>query len=766
MITNRDRGWRTRAAGLACALAAVGTLPAQTATETVIHSFGFFTSGANPCGNLFRNRQGTLYGATYNGGRENEGVVFELGSAGYKVLHSFQGGTDGANPYSGVIEDPAGNLYGTTYQGGSSGAGVVYKVDPSGQETVLYTFTGGADGGHPYAGVIVDSSGNLFGTTYSGGLTNCTGGCGVVYKISPLGKETVLYSFTGGADGANPYGGVTSDGEGNLFGTTYRGGANQIGVIYKLSASGQESVPLAFTIGSSSGGPTSGVVRDSSGNLYGTTYADVYKLTPAGQFQVLGEFSTFTWGPVSPANVALDGEGNLYGNTDVPSRSGTRTPYGVLYKIDTTGHIAIVYAFPGPPAASNAVGFGPSGGVVADSAGNVYGITPYSGVGGAIYKVDAAGQETTLFSFPGAPGGTLPYGGATVAQGSLYGVTKTGGQWNAGVVFKLDARGNETVLHEFTGGADGIDPESAVVLDAAGNVYGTTIGGGAANAGVVYMVDTSGNETVLYSFTGGADGAMPNGVIVDSQGNLYGTTFGGGDGSATGIQEGVLFKLDPVGNLTVLHSFTGLSDGGVPTAGVIRDSAGNLYGTTNEGGLGVGVIYKIDPSGEETVLYTFGGGSDGGNPIGGVIFGPDGALYGATSGGGKPASGDEGEGVVFKFAARQYAVLYTFSGGPDGGFPAQGVVRDAGGNLYGTTSGGGSECGCGVVFEVDPAGQETVLYTFTGGSDGAEPWSGVVLGQDGKLYGTTPSGGLGTYTVGPLGDGWGGSGVVYRINTP
>ena len=158
----------------------------------MLHSFGYFTEGANPYGTLFRNAEGVMYGTTWDGGSVNEGVVYELGSAGYRVLYSFKGGNDGANPYSGVAQDAAGNLYGTTYGGGASNAGVVYKIDASGQETVLYTFTGGADGGYPYAGVVVDSSGNLYGTTYGGGLANCTGGCGVVYEVSPAGQEKVL----------------------------------------------------------------------------------------------------------------------------------------------------------------------------------------------------------------------------------------------------------------------------------------------------------------------------------------------------------------------------------------------------------------------------------------------------------------------------------------------------------------------------------------------------------------------------------------------
>ena len=158
-------------------------------------------------------------------------MVYKVDTAGQEtVLYSFTGGADGGEPWAGVIRDAAGNLHGTTYYGGTAGVGVVYKVDTAGQETTLYSFTIGADGGQPYAGVIRDSAGNLYGTTYYGG----TAGAGVVYKLDPAGQETVLYSFTGGADGGSPRAGVIRDAAGNLYGTAYSGGTESSGVIFKI----------------------------------------------------------------------------------------------------------------------------------------------------------------------------------------------------------------------------------------------------------------------------------------------------------------------------------------------------------------------------------------------------------------------------------------------------------------------------------------------------------------------------------------------------
>jgi uncharacterized repeat protein (TIGR03803 family) len=164
-------------------------------------------------------------------------------------------------------------------------------------------------------------------------------------------------------------------------------------------------------------------------------------------------------------------------------------------------------------------------------------------------------------------------------------------------VYKLDLAGHETVLHSFSG-RDGAEPSNGIIGDSAGNLYGTTVGGGSTGSGVVYKLDVTGNYTILYSFTGGPDGGSPEaGVIRDSAGNLYGTTYNGGiapPASPRGF--GVLFKLDNAGHYTVLHTFTGGSDGGNPSGSLIPDSAGNLYGTTANGGpANAGVVYRVKP---------------------------------------------------------------------------------------------------------------------------------------------------------------------------
>jgi uncharacterized repeat protein (TIGR03803 family) len=201
-------------------------------------------------------------------------VGFKLDTVGnYTVLYSFTGGADGGTPEAGVIRDSAGNLYGTTQYGGQAGWGAVYKLDTAGNETVLYSFTGGADGGYPVAGVVRDSTGNLHGTTENGGIVNGVRpfGNGMVYKVDTSGQETVLYSFTGGADGNQPNAGVIRDSAGNLYGTA-DGGSSGWGVLYMVDTAGNYNLLYNFTGGADGGWPLAGVIRDSAGNLYGTAY--------------------------------------------------------------------------------------------------------------------------------------------------------------------------------------------------------------------------------------------------------------------------------------------------------------------------------------------------------------------------------------------------------------------------------------------------------------------------------------------------------------
>jgi uncharacterized repeat protein (TIGR03803 family) len=376
-------------------------------------------------------------------------------------------------------------------------------------------------------------------------------------------------------------------------------------------------------------------------------------------------------------------------------------------------------------------------------------------------------RYNVLYTFTGGTDGAVPQGALIQdSQGNLYGTTRVAGDLfgclndtgtGCGVVFKLNAQGGETVLHTFYGYGlgDGVYPQSDLIQDAEGNLYGTTPVDGSENGeGVAFKVDQSGNETILYRFgpPGGTNGNAPMaGLVRDQEGNLYGTTSGGGDSSGCGSDGcGVLFKLDPAGNLTVLYNFTGGTDGSYPSADLVQDNQGNFYGTTLHGGgtPDAGVVFKVDATGRETVIYRFTGGADGGSPYAGVVRDGNGNLYGTTAFGGlSGCSGGSDCGVIFKVdSSGRETVLHSFTGGADGAWPYGRLVRDQQGNLYGTTYSGGNPTGpcggfCGVVFKLTSTGQETVLYSFNGEDDGGFPYAGLLRDQSGNLYGTTENGG-------------------------
>jgi len=360
---------------------------------------------------------------------------------------------------------------------------------------------------------------------------------------------------------------------------------------------------------------------------------------------------------------------------------------------------------------------------------------------------------TTLYSFAGGEDGAFPEGGLVLdSQGNLYGTTIYGGAHLKGTVFELTPSSNETVLHSFGSrsittlcfrliedGWDGAFPNPGLTVDSQGNLYGTTHGGDICDLGTVFRVSSSGAEKVLYRFSGGANGANPGGLISDSQGNLYGATQGG----LTRFCCGTIFEVTSSGTEKTLYRFTGGADGNIPLAGLVLDSSGNLYGTTIGGGAyGYGTVFKLTPDGTETVLFSF---QFSESSVGNLALDSGGNLYGVT---GNAHNGGAGGGSIFKLTSTgTKTVLYSFTG-PDGDGPS-GVILDKQGNLYGTTANGGvgAGCvpvGCGVVFQVTPNGTEKVLYNFTGAADGADPFGVLVLDSQGNLYGTTAIGGSGS----------------------
>jgi len=843
-------------------------------TETVLYNFGTVAGdGANPSGSLIFDAAGNLYGTATSGGAHGLGIVFELSpgaSAGgawtEKVLYSFQGGTtDGANPERvALVRDASGNLYGTTKFGGAYGSntsgGTVFELSPgtggTWTEKVIHSFGSGTDGAEPVAGVTLDaSSGNVYGTTLIGGQY----AAGTVFELSASGAtwtEKVLHSFNeNGVDGKNPYDPVILDARGNVYGTTYGGGANPsfLGIVFELSpsASGEWTEQVLHTFTGDPFGtapvpdgdfPYGGLVFDAAGNLYGATSGGgtagnggVFVMTPGPSSwteKLLYSFSASGSDGNSPAAMlGFDAAGNLYGTT-LSGGANSVGLYGTVFEIagvtaaqpkftpapgaytaaqkvtitDATAGAAIYYTMNG---STSPIRYTAPISVASSSIITAYATSPTlprSQAATAGYQIGsvvatpqfspAAGTYTVAQSVtiadpdPGATiyyttNGTVPttssakYTGpiAVTVSETIKAVAVAAGLTESAVAsadytITPVTPPQEAVLYSFGAySTDGIVASAGVIFDSAGNLYGTTTDGGTNKKGTVFeLLPVTGGgwtEKILYNFGAtSTDAVAPNAALIfDSKGNLYGTSALGGT-----IGMGTVFELSSAaGKWTekVLWSFgLSITDGEVPEAGLIFDSKGNLYGTTSQGGAnttwaagagGWGTVFELSPGTSawtEKVLFAFGylSQTDGYFPTAGVIFDSAGNLYGTTSDGGSGQDLDGG-GSVFELSPTtsgpwKETVLYSFGGGsPNGYSPQGGLVRNAAGNLYGTARSGGNGFGLdGTVFEVSPqAGggwSETVLHSFGAyETDGINPTSTLLFDAKGNLYGTTYAGG-------------------------
>jgi len=383
----------------------------------------------------------------------------------------------------------------------------------------------------------------------------------------------------------------------------------------------------------------------------------------------------------------------------------------------------------------------------------------------------AAQQYQVLYSFPGTPDGGGAYAGVAFdKKGDLYGTTSGGGAYQYGTVYKLkpqpSGQWSEKLLHSFSNGdPDGQEPQAGVVFDPEGNLYGMTPLGGVNHSGTVFQMTPGADGwtfNLIYTFCSQpncSDGGVPWGnLVLDKAGNLYGTAFN-------------VFELIPGPDgwtETVLHDFCQqpCNDGYLPFSGVILDAKGNLYGTTEKGGrYGWGTVFKVrhmpDGTWKERILHNFPSFSgDGVEPgLGHVVLDGAGNLYGSTFAGGTHRCGNSSCGTVFKLTAQpnghwKETILHEFKKISSGYGPTGGLTLDKAGNLYGTTIGGGNQCDCGVIYKLVPnpdgTWTYTVLHNFSG-SDGAQPEANLILDDNGNLYGTTVTGGPG------------GAGVVFKI---
>jgi uncharacterized repeat protein (TIGR03803 family) len=497
---------------LVVAVARTFTANAQTVTETVLHSFTGSPDGLDPVAEVVQGSDSNFYGTTRLGGTSDSGTVFRVSSDGtYTNLHSFGPYPDGTAPWAGLVQGSDSNFYGTTISGGSGthdapsgGAGTVFRISPSGTYTSLYSFASYTDdGGEPYGGLVQGTNGNFYGTTGAGGSSSCH--CGTVFEISPDGAETILYSFAGPPnDGAQPQAGLVLGSDGNFYGTTYFGGSSTncgsgCGTVFRISPDGSYSNLYSFGGYPVDGsGPRAALIEGIDGNFYGTTWiggsggacefgcGTVFQITPEGIETDLHSFDEQPDGANLGGALVQGSDSNFYGTT-----YGGGPGYGNVFRISSSGTFTTIYTIPYVTGLGAADGISPDAGLVLGSDGDFYGTT----AGGRTSANCGAGGCGTVFKLAiGSGGGGGGGGGCTYSIGTKTTVTLAakGGKGSISVKVKgtdcsWTAVSNDpfiTIISGSNGTASG-----KVTFTVPGNTNTTALSGSMTIAGETYTVN-------------------------------------------------------------------------------------------------------------------------------------------------------------------------------------------------------------------------------------------------------------------------------------
>jgi uncharacterized repeat protein (TIGR03803 family) len=861
----------TNAIGSSTSAGATLTVISSNAPDVTLSSVYSFTGGidgANPNG-LTLATNGVLYGTAQHGGSNGLGTIFQLNSSGSPAgLYSFRGTNDGATPFAALTQGPDGNFYGTAFQGGAYDNGTVFKITPAGAFTTLVSLNI-TNGDLPYAGLTLATDGNFYGATYQGPTK------GSLFKMTPGGLLTTIYTFTGTNDGGFPYASLVQAADGNLYGTTHKNDPNRFGTVFRITTNGIFTTLVPF--GSTNGAfPYAALARGADGNLFGATAfggsssnGTIFKISPAGQFTNIYSFSGGYDGAQPMAALFQASDGNLYGTT----AKGGAYGLGTIFRMLPDGTIMTLAHFNGFNGANprTPLADGPNG--------ILYGTTQYGGANGqgTIFRVsvDSAPQiitsptNQTVFvgananmsvivtgglpmsyqwkknginladggNISGANTRTLNFNGVTAPNAAIYSVLVSNALGSAqsadavlsvtssppiivtqptnvtispggAAIFAVNAIGNQPLSFQWRtngvnvadgGNVSGSTSSALTVINATeannatysvlvGNALGSVpstgalltvipasapgtrlttlyafppgsgnptelalgtnglLYGAARTGDTVFSVSTNGTVTAPVASLAGSTGFnVLAGLTPAADGNLYGTIFQGGANNA-----GVVFRLTYAGAVSPLHAFATAPDGASPSAPLLQGSDGYLYGVTTQGGSnGFGTIFKVNPAGAFTTLYSFTNGSDGnGSSAARLIQAKDGNFYGVTG------AGASGKGNIFKISPNGTLVnFYTFTG-MDGSGP-NALVQGTDGNFYGTTAGNtiGPYQFYGLIFRITPNGEWTKLYALNT-ADGHLPLAGLVQASDGNFYGTTYYGGSG---------GGVGNGTVFRI---
>lgn len=641
------------------------------------------------------------------------------------IFEAVQGFATGPQqPVCKLVRDASGNLYGSTYAGGL-GAGTIFKVTPDGVVTTLHNFDQ-TDGWAAAFGLTIGPDGNLYGVAASSLSSQ-----GNVFRITPDGTFSIIHAFSGGADGGRPVTKLLLASDGNFYGTTNEGGAHGYGTIYRINTAGELTTVVSMNADTVGWVSLGGLIEGADGNFYGTTTdnrvggdnkgGSIFRLTPSGTITALATFDALpNMAGSFPQGVIQGSDGNFYGTTQGGGPNGG----GTIFKMTPTGTLTSLKGFGWPEALEL------YGGLVEGPDGDFYGTAKFGGPDGegVFYKISPTGTYTTLATLDQADGHPYrPQEGFTLGQdGYFYGTTTGGGPRNGGTVVRMNAAGEYTVVAAFDGNPD-MQPDSALVQTPDGGFYGTTLGGGN-GFGSVYRMSPEAEIQHVASFDGSAQNFFLSELVQGTNGKLYGSLSEGGN---YGV--GAIYEVDTEGVLSFLWSFDG-EYGSEPT-GLVQGADGALYFTTSQGGLmGDGLAFRLTTSGDLTLLGEFDG-TNGNQPRGSMIQAADGNFYGITLG------GTAGYGSVFKLTPDGDLTTFAdFSGDDEEAHsPQAGLVQGSDGNFYGTTETGGAE-DRGAAYKVTPDGTLTTIASF-GEAQGWSPVGRLVEGPDGAFYGVTHQGG-------------------------
>ena len=726
--------------------------------------YSFPVPAAGPLGELVQAADGGFYGTTSAGGASGAGTVFKMTPTGaFQSVAEFSGFTGnerGAQPSSRLTLGGDGNYYGVTAQGGADGFGTIFKVLPSGSCVSVVAFTGtqgNVRGSLPFASLLAGGDGFLYGTTSKGGASDF----GTIFKLSETdGTFTTLVEFTGkkgAAKGANSYAALIKGGDGNLYGTTAKGGKTDHGTLFSLTPAGLFSTLVEFSDqGSKNKGaaPYAALIQAPDGTFYGTTarggagdYGTVFQMTAAGALKTLAEFTGRAGknrGAQPESQLVFGSDGSLYGTT----LNGGKYNVGTVFKVALDGKITSLVEF--SSAGTQSRGAYPQAGLILGQDDLFYGTTLRGGAGdaGTVFRMKSTGELGTLIELNGVDPVTYSQAGIIRARdNNFYGVTAATGLLGKGTLFRISPSGVAKTLVEFTGNGTsnaGSTPEAPLLEAQDGSFYGVTSHGGAYDLGTIFKITPSGTFTTLVDFSGdGAvnKGSVPKAALIQTGPNdFYGVTSAGGAGDA-----GTVFHLTAEGTLTTLVEFTdngATNKGAAPVAPLVLGQNGKLYGTTAKGGArAYGTVFSLIPGGELTTEVEFSddpNGIKGAYPESPLIQANDGNFYGLTSTGG--ATGD---GTLFRLnPAGGLTTLVEFTGrnGKNRGTGPNGALLQASdGYLYGTTGYGGT-ANYGTAFRFGLNGQFTTLADLNY-RDGAYPRNGFVTGSDGNLYTASALGG-------------------------